>query len=182
MRFHKPEKFGDDLSSFRATVVKVNESKKEVSGLEVGVADVGEMVVSPVFDESGNHIGSVEYGGNLDSKFIEKYVNQQTEEVKKNGLNVSIITKNLKGEFMLTGSNYEKELQKDSEKISRELGKKDYIIKIKKESAKAKLQRDIYETAILLPQEIGLEEDLDLLTKAAREMYELQFPGERLPE
>ena len=38
------------------------------------------------------------------------------------------------------------------------------------------------ETAILLPQEIGLEEDLDLLTKAAREMYELQFPGERLPE
>ena len=52
----------------------------------------------------------------------------------------------------------------------------------KKDSAKAKLQRDIYETAILLPQEIGLEEDLDLLTKAAREMYELQFPGERLPE
>ena len=41
---------------------------------------------------------------------------------------------------------------------------------------------DLYETAILLPQEIGLEEDLDLLTKAAREMYELQFPGERLPE
>ena len=56
------------------------------------------------------------------------------------------------------------------------------LITIKKDSAKAKLQRDIYETAILLPQEIGLEEDLDLLTKAAREMYELQFPGERLPE
>ena len=56
------------------------------------------------------------------------------------------------------------------------------LITIKKDSAKAKLQRDIYETAILLPQEIGLEEDLDLLTKAAREMYELQFPVERLPE
>ena len=56
------------------------------------------------------------------------------------------------------------------------------LVTIKKDSAKAKLQRDIYETAILLPQEIGLEEDLDLLTKAAREMFELQFPGERLPE
>lgn len=56
------------------------------------------------------------------------------------------------------------------------------LITIKKDSAKAKLQRDIYETAIRLPQELGLENELDILTKAAREMYELQFPGEKIPE
>ena len=56
------------------------------------------------------------------------------------------------------------------------------LVTIKKDSAKAKLQRDIYETAIRLPQELGLENELDILTKAAREMYELQFPGEKIPE
>lgn len=56
------------------------------------------------------------------------------------------------------------------------------LVTIKKDSAEAKLKRDIYETAIRLPQEIGLENELDLVSKAAREMYELQFPGENLPE
>ncbi|MBU5481869.1 DUF6553 family protein [Blautia sp. MSJ-19] len=56
------------------------------------------------------------------------------------------------------------------------------LVTIKKDSAKAKLQRDIYETAIRLPQDLGLQEDLALVSKAAREVFEEQFPGERLPE
>lgn len=52
------------------------------------------------------------------------------------------------------------------------------LVTIKKDNAIAKLQKDLYETAICLPQEIGLNKDLDLLTKATREVYELQFPGE----
>ena len=38
LRVHKPEKFGDDLSSFRTTVVDTNSSKQPVQGLEKGVA------------------------------------------------------------------------------------------------------------------------------------------------
>lgn len=57
------------------------------------------------------------------------------------------------------------------------------LMTIKKENAVAKLQKDIYETAIQLPQEIGLSDDLDLITKAAREVYAFRFPeADRLPE
>lgn len=57
------------------------------------------------------------------------------------------------------------------------------IITIKENDAKAKLQKDIYKTAVCLPKDISMEKELELLTKAAREMYELQFPGEGgLPE
>ena len=52
------------------------------------------------------------------------------------------------------------------------------IITISKDSAKAKLQKDIYETAVRLPKDLGMTEELDMITKAAREIYELQFPGE----
>lgn len=62
LRLHKPEKFGDDLSSFRKTVVECNKSKKPVVGIEVGVAGLGLRVVYPVF-LNGEHIGSVELGG-----------------------------------------------------------------------------------------------------------------------
>ena len=57
------------------------------------------------------------------------------------------------------------------------------IITISKDSAKAKLQKDIYETAVRLPGELNMQEELGLITKAAREIYEIQFPGEGgLPE
>lgn len=52
------------------------------------------------------------------------------------------------------------------------------LIKIKEDSAKAKIKNDIYETSVKLPKDMELTEELGLLTKAAREMYELQFPGE----
>lgn len=52
------------------------------------------------------------------------------------------------------------------------------IIHMSSDSSKKKLQRDIYETAILLPPSIGMEQELAMITKAAKEMYELHFPGE----
>ncbi|MGA1862272.1 methyl-accepting chemotaxis protein [Deferribacter thermophilus] len=64
LRLHKPEKFGDDLSSFRKTVVECNKSKKPVVGIEVGRGGPGLRVVYPVFYE-GEHIGSVEFGGSI---------------------------------------------------------------------------------------------------------------------
>lgn len=65
-RLHKPEKFGDNLSKFRNTVVQVASSKEPVTGLEVGKAGLGVRVVYPVFDNA-KYIGSVEFGGDLKS-------------------------------------------------------------------------------------------------------------------
>ncbi|MDG4474563.1 methyl-accepting chemotaxis protein [Thiovibrio frasassiensis] len=64
LRLHKPEKFGDDLSAFRSTVVEANQSKKNVVGLEVGVGGPGLRVVFPVSYEN-NYVGTVEFGGSI---------------------------------------------------------------------------------------------------------------------
>ncbi|MDA3861968.1 MAG: PAS domain-containing protein, partial [Melioribacteraceae bacterium] len=61
LRLHKVSKYGDDLSSFRKTVIQANSSRKVVSGLEVGRGGLGMRLVYPVkFD--GSYIGSMEFG------------------------------------------------------------------------------------------------------------------------
>nr|WP_294530600.1 DUF6553 family protein [uncultured Blautia sp.] len=52
------------------------------------------------------------------------------------------------------------------------------IVSIGKDKAKQKIQKDIYETAINLPPSIKMEEELGIITRAAREVFELHFPGE----
>jgi len=69
LRLHKPEKFDDDLSSIRQTVVEVNRTKKPISGIEKGVAGFGIRGVVPVAMD-GSHIGSVEFGLKLDDKLL----------------------------------------------------------------------------------------------------------------
>ncbi len=60
LRFHRPEKFGDDLSSVRYSVMKANRDKGYVEGFEEGRVYNGFRHVYPVFDARGNHLGSVE--------------------------------------------------------------------------------------------------------------------------
>jgi methyl-accepting chemotaxis protein len=71
LRVHRAEKFGDDLSSFRHTVVAANQRKATISGLEFGVEGLGIRGVAPVGDEKG-HIGSVEFGLSLQNDFFER--------------------------------------------------------------------------------------------------------------
>ncbi len=52
------------------------------------------------------------------------------------------------------------------------------MMTMKKENAEAKLKRDLYETAVCVPRDLGLQKELELITRAARELYEVQFPGE----
>ena len=40
LRLHKIEKYGDDLSGFRKTVVEANRQKVQIVGIEVGVGDI----------------------------------------------------------------------------------------------------------------------------------------------
>jgi len=70
LRLHAPTKFGDNLSSFRHTVVDVNRNKKEVSGIEKGKAGLGIRGVVPV-SYNDVHMGSFEFGMSLDQSFLE---------------------------------------------------------------------------------------------------------------
>ncbi len=72
LRAHKPEKFGDDLSGFRKTVLAVNRERQQVQGLEKGVAGLGIRGISPIFTR-GEHIGSVEFGMSFGQPFFDNF-------------------------------------------------------------------------------------------------------------
>lgn len=72
LRVHKPEKFGDDLSSFRHTVVETNRNKKPTRGLEGGVAGLGARGMVPML-RKGEHIGSVEFGMSFGQPFFDQF-------------------------------------------------------------------------------------------------------------
>lgn len=71
LRLHNVEKYGDDLSSFRFTVLAANEEKKIISGPEIGRGGLGVRGVVPVTYEN-EHIGTVEFGTNVDLAFLEE--------------------------------------------------------------------------------------------------------------
>lgn len=60
LRMHRKNKFGDDLTGIRETVMYVNKFKKRIDGFEEGRVYNGFRFVYPLFDESQQHIGSVE--------------------------------------------------------------------------------------------------------------------------
>jgi len=95
LRLHKPEKFGDNLSSFRKTVVATNTLKQNIVGLEKGVAGLGIRGISPVFS-AGEHVGSVEFGMSFGQPFFEKFK-------EKYNVDISLYT-NANGKFKKFGS------------------------------------------------------------------------------
>lgn len=64
LRLHKPSKFGDDLSSFRKTVVDANVNQKVMAGLEVGRGGAGFRYVYPL-SYNGRFLGTMEFGGGM---------------------------------------------------------------------------------------------------------------------
>ncbi len=76
LRLQKPEKYGDDLSGFRKTVVDVNRTLEPISAIEVGRAGMSVRAVVPVMytdPETGRerHVGSVEFGAPLGQAFAD---------------------------------------------------------------------------------------------------------------
>ena len=67
LRSWKTDKFGDDLKAFRASVVKVNSTKEAVNTFEVGKAGLSIRSVVPIFDNSNNHVGSLEFMQGINS-------------------------------------------------------------------------------------------------------------------
>ncbi len=75
LRLHKPEKFGDDLSSFRNTVVLTNAERRPVRGIESGAAGLGVRGIAPV-NYQGKAIGSVEFGMSFGQPFFDHFKKQ----------------------------------------------------------------------------------------------------------
>jgi len=80
LRLHKPEKYGDSLKEFRITVNEANATQKTVYGIEEGVAGYGLRVVVPMF-YNGEHIGSVEYGNDFGSGYVEQLKEMYGDDV-----------------------------------------------------------------------------------------------------
>ncbi len=60
LRFHRPEKFGDDLSGVRPTVAFVNREHKPIQGFEEGKIFNGFRFVYPLYEADYGYVGSVE--------------------------------------------------------------------------------------------------------------------------
>ncbi|MEJ2714929.1 MAG: methyl-accepting chemotaxis protein [Acidihalobacter sp.] len=72
LRLHKPQKFGDDLSSFRKLVVDANANDKAYSGLERGIAGLSIRGIAPIAYD-GKHVGSVEFGFSFGKPFFGEF-------------------------------------------------------------------------------------------------------------
>ncbi|SFK50638.1 methyl-accepting chemotaxis protein [Falsiroseomonas stagni] len=72
LRVHRPDRFGDDLSGFRRTVVEVNRTRAPLAGLENGLDGLGIRGVVPVARQ-GVHLGSVEVGLSFGAPFFESF-------------------------------------------------------------------------------------------------------------
>lgn len=90
-RVHKPAKFGDDLSSFRKTVVATNTNRTVVHGVERGVAGLGVRGITPIF-HNGKHVGSVEFGLSFGQPFFDAFKEQY-------GVDVALFLKQEDGSF-----------------------------------------------------------------------------------
>lgn len=70
LRLHQLDSFGDDLSSFRQTVLQANNNRQTISGIEMGRGGLGIRGVVPV-SYQGQHIGTVEFGSNVDQTLLD---------------------------------------------------------------------------------------------------------------
>ena len=82
LRLHMPAKFGDDLSSFRFTVLKVNQEGIPVSGIEIGRGGPSIRGVVPV-KRGDRQVGSVEVG----FRFIALIKGRESRPVRVHQMN-----------------------------------------------------------------------------------------------
>ena len=72
LRVHEPDKFGDDLSPFRQTVLAANNGKRSIRGIESGLAGLGIRGIAPIAYE-GRHVGTVEFGLSFGQAFFDAF-------------------------------------------------------------------------------------------------------------
>jgi GAF domain-containing protein/HAMP domain-containing protein len=75
LRLHQLDKFGDDLSSIRFTVLEANATQKPVSGIEIGRGGLGIRGEVPIFYD-GKHLGVVDIGLDIGPSYLQKIKQQ----------------------------------------------------------------------------------------------------------
>ena len=80
LRAWKPEKFGDDLSSFRKTIVDVKNNKKPIIAIELGRAGLVLRGLAPIVEDN-TYLGSVEFMQGLNSIVNQARKNEGFEMV-----------------------------------------------------------------------------------------------------
>ena len=78
IRVWKPEKFGDDLTSFRKTILEVKKTQKPLVAIEVGVGGLELRGIAPIIS-NGEYEGSVEFMQGLNSIIKDLQKNFNTE-------------------------------------------------------------------------------------------------------
>lgn len=69
-RVHMPDRYGEDMSSYRKTIMEANRTGRTVAGLEEGPGGFGFRAVVPVL--TGHElVGTVEFGMNFDRLFLD---------------------------------------------------------------------------------------------------------------
>ena len=110
LRFHKPEKFGDNLTDVRRTVAYVNKNKVPIEGFEEGKIFNGYRFVYPLFDEKNMHIGSVEVSHSIKA-FKRIYQRSYTNIALDILINKDIVKSKL---FKNESKNYEPSIINDA--------------------------------------------------------------------
>jgi methyl-accepting chemotaxis protein len=130
LRSWKTDKFGDDLSAFRASVVKVNSSKEAVNTFEVGKAGLSIRSVVPVFDNQNNHVGSLEF---------MQGINSVAKEFDKNGNAFLLLMDN-----SVAVEEIDETLKLNNYTISQKFINKDFLEDVKKLDFKELIKNDYY--------------------------------------
>jgi methyl-accepting chemotaxis protein len=71
LRLHNPEKFGDDQTSYRPMLTEANREKALRKGVAITRAGPAVSGISPVADDNGQHVGTIEMGLDL-SPMLDK--------------------------------------------------------------------------------------------------------------
>ncbi|NPA12139.1 MAG: methyl-accepting chemotaxis protein [Epsilonproteobacteria bacterium] len=106
LRVWNPNKYGDDLSSFRKTILWVKKNKKPLTAIEVGRAGLVLRGLAPLIDK-GKYIGSIEFIQTFNSivKDLEKIDIQTVVVLKSEYLNLAKGLKNalkiMNGKFVV---------------------------------------------------------------------------------
>lgn len=80
LRLHAPERYGDEMASFRPTIVQAWKTGKSVSGIEAGVYGLSIRAVVPVLFK-GEQVGTVEVGLSMAESLLREFKNNYGSEI-----------------------------------------------------------------------------------------------------
>ena len=98
LRFHRPEKYGDNLTNIRETVAYVNKTKKYIDGFEIGRIYNGFRFVYPIFNNN-KYIGSVEVSFSslvMSLEFLKNYNTVAHFKIQKKIIDKKVFNDELK--------------------------------------------------------------------------------------